>query len=78
MPISRDIGENISISRVLHKAVIEVNEEGSTAAGVTAVEMRQTALAEPVEFIADRPFMFAIADDETGTVLFMGKLGSIE
>ena len=68
------IRDGIYISRVLHKAVIEVNEEGSEAAGVTVVEMQETAAMEPIMFIADRPFVFLIADDETGTILFMGKL----
>jgi serine protease inhibitor len=68
------IRDGIYISRVLHKAVIEVNEEGSEAAGVTVVEMKETAAMEPIMFIADRPFVFLIADDETGTILFMGKL----
>lgn len=67
-----------SISRVLHKAVIEVNEEGSEAAGVTVVEMKATGAMEPITFVADRPFIFAIADDETGTVLFLGKLLNVE
>ena len=72
------IGDSIAISRVLHKAVIEVNEEGSTAAGVTVVEMRETAaVMNPPEFVADRPFIFFIADDETGSILFMGKVMSI-
>lgn len=72
------IGDSIAISRVLHKAVIEVNEEGSTAAGVTVAEMKATAaLLDPPEFVADRPFMFLIADDETGSILFMGKLQSL-
>lgn len=70
-----EIAGNVSISRVLHKAVIEVNEEGSEAAAVTSVEMRLTsAVIDPITFIADRPFIFIIADDETGTILFMGKL----
>ena len=68
------IRDDIYISRVLHKAVIEVNEEGSEAAGVTVVEMKETAARDPIMFIADRPFIFLIADDETGTILFMGKL----
>ncbi len=72
------IGDSIAISRVLHKAIIEVNEEGSTAAGVTVVEVRETAAAlDTPEFIADRPFVFIIADDETGAILFMGKLLSV-
>lgn len=68
------IREDICISRVLHKAVIEVNEEGSEAAGATVVEIKETAAAEPVQFIADRPFLFFIADDDTETILFMGKM----
>ena len=59
------IGDNVCISRVLHKAVIEVNEEGSEAAAATAVEIRPTSVAEPLTFIADRPFLFVIADDQT-------------
>lgn len=68
------IRDGIKISKVLHKAVIEVNEEGSEAAGVTSVIMVGGAATEPTMFIADRPFIFLIADDETGTILFMGKL----
>jgi serine protease inhibitor len=67
------IRQNVCISRVLHKAIIEVNEEGSEAAAATAVEMMVTAVAEPLAFIADRPFLFLIAEEETGTILFMGK-----
>ncbi len=68
------IREGVFISRVLHKAVIEVNEEGSEAAAATVVEMQKAAALEPLTFIADRPFMFVITDDETDTILFMGKL----
>jgi len=72
------IGDNVCISRVLHKAIIEVNEEGSEAAAATAVEMKLTSAAEPLAFIADRPFLFVIADDQTGTILFMGKLYEVK
>jgi len=72
------IREGIYISRVLHKAVIEVNEEGSEAAAATVVEMAESAVVEPIIFIADRPFMFIITDDTTGSVLFMGKLLNVE
>lgn len=68
------IREDTCISSVLHKAVIEVNEEGSEAAAATVVEIQTTAAAEPVRFIADRPFIFVIADKDTGTILFLGKL----
>jgi serine protease inhibitor len=57
-----------------HKAVIEVNEEGSKAAAATLVEMKESAAPEPLTFTADRPFVFIITYDETVTILFMGKL----
>lgn len=72
------IREDIFISDVLHKAVIEVNEEGSEAAAATVVAMPASAAPmEPKTFIADRPFIFLITDDTTGTILFMGKVLSI-
>jgi len=68
------IREGIYIDDVLHKAVIEVNEEGSEAAAATVVIMASSAPIEPAAFIADRPFIFFITDDTTGTILFMGKV----
>jgi serine protease inhibitor len=73
-----NINPDIFISRVMHKAVIEVNEKGSEAAAATVVEMAESAMPieETVEFIVDRPFFFVIADDRSGAVLFMGKVVS--
>lgn len=71
------IGDNLCINEVFHKAVIDVNEEGSEAAAATVVEMRVTSAVEPIEFIANRPFIFIIADDETDSILFMGKVYNI-
>lgn len=71
------IRDNLLISSVLHKAVIEVNEKGTEAAAVTVVEIKETALTEPPEFIADRPFIFIIEDSETGSILFMGKYSKV-
>lgn len=71
------IREGVCISRVLHKAVIEVNEEGSKASAATVVETKDAA-AEPLTFNANRPFVFFINDDVTDTILFMGKVVSIE
>ncbi len=68
---------DLYISKVDHKAVIEVNEKGSEAAAVTVVEMSLTsAPADPKEFTADRPFFFVISDDRTGSILFMGKVAN--
>jgi len=72
------IRDGIFISRVLHKAVIEVNEKGSEAAGATVVEMLESAEAEPAMFIADRPFLFMIVDEVHGDILFMGKYEVVE
>jgi len=67
------------IDSVIHKAIIEVNEDGSTAAGSTVVRMIDgVAIGEPLSFIADRPFLFFITEDVTGTILFMGKLYDCE
>ncbi|NLX63799.1 MAG: serpin family protein [Clostridiaceae bacterium] len=71
------IRDGVYINDVLHKAVIEVNEEGSEAAAATVVVMATSAHVELITFIADRPFIFLITDDTTGTVLFMGKVLSI-
>ncbi|PKM85490.1 MAG: proteinase IV [Firmicutes bacterium HGW-Firmicutes-11] len=72
------IREGLFISQVLHKAVIEVNEEGSEAAGVTVVVMEESAALEPLTFIADQPFLFLIAEEGTGSILFLGKFTSAE
>ncbi|NLY19174.1 MAG: serpin family protein [Clostridiaceae bacterium] len=67
------IAKDLYISRVLHKAVVDVNEEGTEAAAVTVGEFTITAIREPVSFIANRPFIFIITDNEEGNILFMGK-----
>lgn len=66
------LGKNLHIGEVLHKAVVEVNEEGTEAAAVTSVGIRATSA--PPAFMANRPFFFAIRDNETKTVLFMGTV----
>lgn len=62
------------INRVIHQATIEVNEKGTEAAAATAVEMRLTSMPQYFTVRADRPFFFAIRDDVTGTLLFMGEI----
>ena len=62
------------ISLVKHKSFIEVNEEGTVAAAVTVVGIGYTSIG-PKTLIADRPFLFMIQDDESGTILFVGKAG---
>lgn len=63
------------IGRVLHEATIEVNEKGAEAAAATAVEMKAKGEpAPPWELRCDRPFLFAIYDRKTDSVLFVGTL----
>ncbi|MCA8914144.1 MAG: serpin family protein [Planctomycetes bacterium] len=64
----------IYISRVLHEAVVIVNEEGTEAAAATVVEMAAGGAAPPKPFnmVCDRPFLFYITDKDTGAILFMG------
>ncbi len=69
---------DLFITNVLHKAFVDVNEEGGTeAAAATAVIMGKGMSTEdaPVPvFRADHPFIFLITDDETGNLLFMGRV----
>jgi serine protease inhibitor len=68
---------DVYISEVKHKAIVEVNEEGTEAAAATSVGIRTTSMRPPQErftFIADHPFLMIIRDEPTGTVLFMGTV----
>ena len=65
------------IQKVTQKTYVKVNEEGTEAAAVTAVEVGvgiESVPAPPPEFIADRPFFYAIYDNDIKTVLFMGTV----
>ena len=63
----------IFISQIDHKAIIEVNEEGTIAAAATSAGIGPTAV-QPVGFIVNRPFVLLIRDDRTGSILFIGKI----
>jgi serpin B len=70
--------KDLLISDVIHQAFVAVNEEGTEAAAATAVVMKLAAApggADPVPvFRADHPFLFLIQDNETGSILFMGRV----
>ncbi len=63
---------DLYISNVLHKAFVEVNEEGTEAAAATAVIVATKAITDI--FNADHPFVFLIRQEETGAIIFMGKI----
>jgi serpin B len=69
--------QQLFISAVIHKAFVDVNEEGTEAAAATAIVMRAGAMParqDPVEFRADHPFVFLIRDNRTQSILFLGRL----
>lgn len=65
---------DLKITAVIHKAFVQVNEEGTEAAAATAVVVGIKSISMPLEFRADHPFLFAIVDNPTGAVLFLGNL----
>ncbi|XP_055861429.1 serpin B6-like isoform X2 [Biomphalaria glabrata] len=67
------ISQGVYISRVIHQAVIDVQESGTVAAAVTVGEMSFFSIPVIVPFIADHPFLYFLRDKETGQILFQGK-----
>ena len=72
--------KDLAISKVIHQAFVEVNEEGTEAAAATGVIMYMTSFRKqkhptPV-FKADHPFIFIIQQNETGNILFMGRVSN--
>lgn len=70
-------GRDLYISKVLHKAFVDVNEEGTEAAASTGIIMAPTAIPAPqppAVFRADHPFVFLIRDNRSGAILFLGRL----
>ncbi|MFO8001636.1 MAG: serpin family protein, partial [Marinilabilia sp.] len=84
LPFSR-MGANFSnmiethqvcIDEVLHKTYIKADEEGTEAAAATSVGMVVVTIGAggPMPFKVDRPFLFAIAEEKSGAILFSGKI----
>jgi serpin B len=73
---------NVYIDKAIQKVYIDVNEEGTEAAAVTAITMNaMSALEKPekvYEFKADKPFTYFIRDNSTGEILFMGEYAYTE
>jgi serpin B len=73
---SPEVG-NYYVSYVGHKCFVEVNEEGTEAAAASGLVIEQHCAApikEPIDFVADHPFLFMIREDRSGVVLFVGHL----
>jgi serpin B len=69
--------EKLFISRVIHKAYVDVNENGTEAAAATAVIVKESAPPPrypAATFRADHPFVFLLRDTRTGSILFMGRV----
>lgn len=71
-----DGNRDLYIGNILHKAFVSVDERGTEAAAATAVIMQLAAArpAEPIEFTVDRPFIYLICDNQTGSILFAGRV----
>lgn len=69
--------DDLKISRVIHDAIIEVDEKGTEAAAATIVEVveRVSMPSGPRIVVLDKPFIFFIQEKHSGAILFMGKLG---
>ena len=69
-------GERVFLARVIHRAFVEVTEEGTEAAAATGVrgDLPGPVPPPPVDFRADRPFLFLIRDVKHGTILFLGRV----
>ena len=71
---------DFAISAAIHKAFIDVNEQGTEAAAATAIAIFATAMQRrepeppPIIFDADHPFLFLIRDLKSGSILFLGRV----
>lgn len=76
--------DNISILKPLyigfvqHDTYVEVTEEGTEAAAVTTIGLKNTSVPEHPYFIVNKPFTFVIREKSSGIILFMGKVGNAE
>jgi len=75
--------EDLFISSVLHKSYIDVNENGTEAAAVTAITFSTTSAGpgdtvRKIYFTVNKPFVFAITEKDTGAILFIGEVQNPE
>ena len=70
--------EDLFISDVIHKTYIKVNEEGTEAAAVTAIIFETTSVGPRDRLRLDKPFLFAITENSSKSILFMGRVSEPE
>jgi serpin B len=69
---------HLQLSQVRHSAYVRVDEEGTTAAAATSIGITTTAIEVPPKtFVVDHPFVLALRDERTGTLLFIGVIRRI-
>jgi len=68
-------GANLMVSQAVHRASIDVNEEGVEAAAATGVQLQYLSL--PPEVVVDKPFVFLIRDEKSGLIAFMGRVQTL-
>lgn len=66
--------EGLGVSGINHNAFLDVNEEGTEALALSTMYLTSGFRREPVDFVADHPFLFVIREDVSGEVLFMGQV----
>jgi len=71
--------EPVEVNQVKHKTFVDVSEEGTEAAAVTSIGVRITSMPvnPPFEMMVNRPFFYAIYDQETENILFMGNVNEL-
>ena len=65
---------NLYISKIIHQASITLDEAGTEAAAATAAIMTFESVSEPLEITIDRPFIYLITDNQSGAILFLGRI----
>ena len=69
--------ESLQITRIVQKVELHINEEGTEGAAATAVlTTRGISISDHITMIVDKPFVFALRDEKTGLILFMGYVGA--
>ncbi len=80
-PLMVGESDDLYLSRVIHKTFVDVNEKGTEAAAVTAVEVGVTSAGPDtsvISFIVDKPFLFVIREKTSNALVFMAKVGKPE